>query len=89
MSASIRRVDNILTTPTAQALLMLNVDRGQYHSINETAARIWELLAEPTTEEALVDALLREFDVDRARCAAEVNALLAALRERGLLRGGA
>jgi hypothetical protein len=89
MTTHIRRVDHVLTTAVADALLMLNVDRGLYHSINGTGTRIWELLAEPTTEAALVETLLGEFDVDRARCTEEVGSLLAMLRERGLLRDDA
>lgn len=48
---------------------------------NETGARLVELLREPTTEDALVDALCAEYDAPRALIAADVTAFLATLRK--------
>lgn len=83
--ARIRRADNVLFNQVNDLLLMLNLEAGRYHSLNDVGVRIWELLEQPTTEPAIVDMLVGEFEVTREVCAAEVAAFLASLRERGLI----
>ena len=85
MSRLIRRVDDVITTPLDDTLLMMSVRQGRYYGLNGVAPRIWELLAVPVAEEALVAALLREFEVEPEICAAEVRAFLDQLRAGGLL----
>lgn len=85
MSTLIRRTDDILATPLDDTLLMMSVRQGRYYGLNGAGPRIWELLAEPTTAEALVAALLEEFEVEPAACAAEVAAFLDELRANNLL----
>lgn len=52
---------------------------------NETADLLFRLLRTDTTQEALVEALLADYAVDRARAEADVSALLDQLRGAGLL----
>lgn len=85
MSTMIRRADNILAAPLDDTLLMMSVEKGMYYGLHGVGPRIWELLEQPTTEAALVAALLAEFEVDADVCATQVSAFLAGLRERGLL----
>lgn len=81
----IRRADNILAAPLDDKLLMMSVEQGMYYGLSGVAPRIWELLEAPTTEAAVVAALLAEFEVEPDVCATQVNAFLTGLRERGLL----
>ena len=85
IEGTIQRADGVFTAPLPDALLMMNVQRGLYHGLNETAARVWELLEQPTTEAVVVEKLLAEFDVPAADCAAQVSEFLNDLRERNLL----
>jgi hypothetical protein len=57
----------------------------RYHSLNASAAAIWDLLAEPATAAALVDQLLERFEVERSTCEADVAACLARLDDLGLV----
>jgi len=82
---TIKRGGDVFTAPLDDALLMMNVSTGTYYGLNGVAARIWELLEQPTTEAALIEQLLAEYDVDASACAEQVTAFLARLRERGLL----
>ncbi len=82
---TVRRADDVLTTPMDDTLLMLNIRQGRYHGLNEVAARIWELLETPTSAASLVAALVGEFDIGEEDCARDVADFLARLRERGLL----
>lgn len=64
--------------------LMMSLAAGKYFAVSETAARIWELIAEPRTRAEIVDALLAEYEIDRATCAAETDAFLDMLITEGL-----
>lgn len=52
---------------------------------NPTADYIFELLMQPTTEQAIVEKLCERYDVDAERAAKDVHALLAQLRAAGIL----
>jgi hypothetical protein len=67
-----------------EAVLLCMAD-GRYYGLNAVARFIWAQLAEPRTPEEMVDAVLAEFRVDRASCAADVSRLLSELLERGLV----
>ena len=54
-------------------------------TVNETGAFIWERLMEDTDVDAVVDAMLREFDVDRETAKADVDAFIAMLRQADFL----
>lgn len=54
---------------------------------NKTANYIFEQLKEDKTEEELVDALLEHYEVSREKAQTDVAALIAKLREAGLIDG--
>lgn len=54
-------------------------------SLTETAARIWQLLPEAESQAQIVDALLEEYDVERAVLEADVAEFLDQLRELEIL----
>jgi len=80
----IQRAD-MLTAVVGGDLIMMSLETGQYHSLTGVGSHIWELLAEPTTEEAIISQLQAKYDVSPDVCASEVTAFLADLRERGLV----
>ncbi len=49
--------------------------------MNEVSSFIWEQLQNPSTRDDLLAAVVNEFDVDEARAAADLDTLLAKLRE--------
>ena len=55
--------------------------------LNEVSAFIWTQLQQETTEDAVLDAILNEFDVDRETAAKDLRSLLASFAEMGLLEG--
>ena len=60
-------------------------DTLAYHGVEGTGLRIWELLEQPRTVDALVATLTTEYAVDEARCRSSVTSFVAALHERGLV----
>lgn len=80
-----RRNDDVFAAQLEDTALLLNTDTGSYHGLNPVAARIWELLAEPTNEEQLARQLSNEFEITSEDCLREVSIFLNELRERKLL----
>lgn len=54
-------------------------------TLNETAAFIWSKLQQETTEEEVVDALLCEYEVDKATAEKSVANFIGQLKESGFL----
>lgn len=73
--------DQIIAVPVGEAA-------GEFRGVvklNETAAFIFDLLTEDMTEEAIVDALEKEYDAVREVLAADVHRYVNEFREKGLL----
>ncbi len=54
-------------------------------TLNGSGRVIWDALASDTTEEAIVDRLLEEYEIDRETAARDVAAFVGKLRESGVL----
>ena len=61
------------------------LDLNMMITLNETGAFLWERLMEETSEDALVAALLAEYDVDEATARAAVVAFVQKLNDNGFL----
>lgn len=66
--------------------VLLDLGSGKYFSLNPTATRMWQLLGERGNLEEVLDVLRREFDVERATLAQDLEALVADLIAKGVLR---
>jgi hypothetical protein len=66
-------------------IIALEARGSTYVAANGPGALLWRALAAGTTREALVDELLRAYDVDRERAAADTDRFLAQLDEQGLI----
>lgn len=87
-TAMLRRADGLMSAAVGDELLMMDTAQGKYFNLNSVGSRIWELLAAPTTVEALVGTLVAEYEVDDATARQETQRFLAELRQRGLLAVG-
>ena len=66
-------------------VVALDLDTARYLATNRTGALLWDQLAAGATREALVALVIATWDLDEARAAADVDAFLAMLTDRGLL----
>ena len=53
--------------------------------LNETAVFVWRELEEDTDLASVIDALCKEYDIDRATAERDVSALIGTLRKAGIL----
>ena len=54
-------------------------------NLNEAGAFLWQQLENDTTSEAVVAAMLEQYDVDEATAKADVDKFIAQLREASLI----
>jgi PqqD family protein of HPr-rel-A system len=60
----------------------------EVHLLNETAARIWELLESPHSVDELAAALGQEYDAPAGELRAGVEEVVGGFRDKGLLAAG-
>lgn len=80
------RADHHVSAPLGEALAMMDVDAGRYYLLDDVAAAVWARLARPTPVAELLAELQRTYDVEPARCEADVLPFLRRLHEKGLVR---
>ena len=84
-SATVVAAADLLASAFDKELVILNLRDGVYYGLEDVGARLWGLLQQPVTVAAICDALVAEYDVEPARCARDVQALLQDLATRGLI----
>jgi hypothetical protein len=85
MNSVVRVSPNQTHRRVADEMLVLDVARGRYYSLNEVGARIWELLADPVAVESICCALEHEFDVSPEALVEDVKSHLEQLLSEGLI----
>jgi len=85
---TIRKADGWLSAKVGVEVVMMSVEHGRYVGLNETAARIWDLLDTSPEPGAICAELVREFDVEAAVCRRALDALVADLVEHGVVTVG-
>jgi len=67
--------------------VILDIDAGTYYGLNEVGTVIWRLIesGEASTVDSLVQALLKEYDVDPHQCRKEVEQLLSDMYDNSLV----
>lgn len=80
---------HVMSATRGGETVLLDPVRGRYHTLNDVGARVWELLADGTTLEAIVATIRSEYDVPRVGgvdpVEQDVTTLLRHLRAAGLL----
>ncbi|MGW5616619.1 lasso peptide biosynthesis PqqD family chaperone [Streptomyces sp. NPDC003877] len=77
---------DVSTAETAYGTVLLDERSGDYWELNPTATLVVTTLLKGGDETAAADALVAQFDIDRARAEQDVTALVRELRESGLAR---
>lgn len=68
-----------------EEIVILNERDAQYLAVQGSGALLWRLLSKCTTKEAMIEALVDTYGIDRPRATADIDVFLAALDERELL----
>jgi hypothetical protein len=65
--------------------VILHLKSGEYFGLNEVGARIWNLIQEPKTVGAVLDAVLEEYDVALNQLEPDLLALLEEMANKELI----
>lgn len=65
--------------------VMMNIDKGQYFSLNSLGSRIWELIDSPKKIRDIVHDLLEEYEVSEEDCVESVTEFLNTLHHVELI----
>jgi hypothetical protein len=82
----VRRGKDIPFSQLDDELLAIDAQAGYCYSLNETAGRVWDLIATPMSLEAICAQLRKEYTVDEQTCRREVTTLLQGLCDAGLVQ---
>ena len=74
-----------VSSDLAGEVVMLNLKNGTYYGLDEVGARVWSLIQEPRSVEAIRDAILEEYEVEPERCERDLLALLGDLAAANLI----
>lgn len=85
LSSAIVPSPNQLSADVGEEVVILGIDAGEYYSVSNVGARVWQLIQEQRTVESIVSTIVAEYDVDRAPCERDVLALLGELEDEGLV----
>ena len=65
--------------------VILNLKDSVYYGLTEVGFRVWNLIQEPQSVSDVCRILLKEYEVDPARCKNDLLALLQEMKSRGLI----
>lgn len=82
----LQRADNgMLSTPLGEEMVMMDIESGNYLSLNRVARIIWDLLQQPVSIQTLMEQLTGKFDVTEAQCFEDCYPCLADMLEQKLI----
>lgn len=76
---------DIIAKRLDQAAVLLHIPTNRIFELNETGARVWELLGQNLDLDQIARHLVDEFEVEHARAVDEIKNLLVRLQTEGLL----
>lgn len=84
-TTTVRRGKDLSFRQLDDEIVAIDEQAGYCYSLNESAGRIWELIATPLSLESICAKLRAEYKVDEQTCMRETIAVLQGLRDAGLV----
>ncbi|HKV99614.1 MAG TPA: PqqD family protein [Vicinamibacterales bacterium] len=75
----------VLCTTFDEEVVLLNQADGVYYGLSDVGARVWALVERSASIARIRETIVAEYDVDAARCASDLDRLIAELVRRGLV----
>lgn len=84
----IRRTDSQVSTAMEGETILLQLESGNYFSLNEVGALVWNELEAPRTVQQLCDRVCSEYEVDAQHCLRDVTQLIEHLLKEQMVELG-
>lgn len=85
LHSNVVRAAGMMTAPVDQDIVILNMSKNNYVSLDQVGRRIWELLEAPVTVAVLCERLAVEFEGSKEQITADVIQFLDELEREGLV----
>lgn len=80
-----QRNSNTISSRLQDDLVMMDIDKGKYFSLNPVATRIWDLIEKPLSLDELCKLLMEEYEVEAEQCRTDVDEVLAEMVRLGVV----
>jgi len=77
--------EDYLCTEVDGEMVIMNAQSGQYFGLNSVSTDIWKAIADKTSFSQIIDALIKEYNVEREKCISETSLLLAKMCQLKML----
>ena len=78
--------DDVLLREVGEEIVLLNLDTSQYFSLNPVGVSMLKALTHSTSMDEALASLLEEYDTEAAQLKADLQELVEALLEQGLVK---
>lgn len=78
-------VKNQISSDLGGEAVILNMNTGTYHGLNEVGAFVWNLIEQPQVVRDIQKRLLQEYEIECSVCTNDLLALLNDLQGAGLI----
>jgi hypothetical protein len=85
LATVVRASPNQVSSRVGDEMVILDLERSMYYSLDPVGARIFELLQEPTPLEVVLDRVMAEFEVDAQTARTDLLALVESLMAQDLI----
>lgn len=66
-----RNTESMLTSEVGDEMVMMDMEGGNYISLNKVGRVIWEQMEHPIVVDTLINNLINRFNVEKAACTAD------------------
>ncbi len=77
--------DQVLSQDLQGETVILDLKDGQYYGLNAVGSRIWAMLQDGRSPEAIIAALTDEYRISSERARGDLSGFLSVLQTRGLV----
>jgi hypothetical protein len=84
-ASTVRISEDIVFRKLEGEAVILHLATGTYYGLDSVGTRIWELLQEQSRVDAVLEAILQQYEVEPARCEQDLLGLLGRLHAKGLI----
>jgi hypothetical protein len=85
MSSVVVATKEQISTDLGGEVVILALQSGRYHSLNDVGSLIWNLVQEPKTVLEIRDAILDQYEVEVERCQQDILTLIRNLLAESLV----
>ena len=78
-------VKNQISSDLGGETVILNMNTGTYHGLNEVGAFVWNLIEQPQVVKDIQQKLLQEYEIETSVCTNDLLALVNELQSAGLI----